>query len=179
MASDMRYYETFYGIHSNTDKLDFGSGVFNQHNKQLVKEYINEGCSTTDTSLADEEYKFLYPHHIKKVYFIEGVITGHITIAATADSTAVPEYRVTVCKVDSAGNEDELFSTGWKDPGITLNDEEEVVLNFSIDAWEKEKLGEYERIYLKVQTIPESNAVLWHSNDAQWEDVMITIPFKL
>lgn len=178
-ASDMRYYETFYGIHSNTNKLTFGSGAFANHNKKLVKNYISDGCSTTETSICDETYKFLYPHHIKKVYFIEGVIRGHITVAAIANGVTVPQYRITVCKVDTSGNEDELFSTGWKDPEITLNDEEEVVLDFEIDAWQKAKLDEYERIYLKVETEVESDISLWHSNDAQWEDIKVEIPFKL
>jgi len=77
----------------------------------------------------------------------------------------------------------ELFSTGWKtvDDTLTYEDEigEERVYYFEIDAWEKETLTEFERLYVKVEVTADADTVLMNSNDADWEDVKITIPFML
>ena len=202
-ADDMRMYETFYGIYVDDWVEDFGS--FANHHKLLVKEYINEGCSTASSSTASETHKFLYPHHIKKIYFIEGVIDGQVTFASSGATVFLCAYRVTVGKVHEDTTEDELFTTGW----VTVNDTlgwdatyfipssiasivGEVVYPFWIDAWEKEKLDEHERIYVQVESVCSDNnsfvsclaasctsMVLWHSNDATWEDLKITIPFKM
>lgn len=183
-ANDFRMYETFYGVHLVDWEVNYPS--FANHHKILTTDYYSEGCSEVTSSVANDTYKFIYPHHIKKIYFIEGVIKGHITLAASGNNVTFDDYRVTVCKVDDAGNENELFSTGW----ITINSGElswnavysvgdEIVLPFEIDAWEKEKLDENDRIYVKVQTDSQVNGVLWHSNDATWEDLKITIPFIL
>jgi len=182
----MRFYQTFYGIHVNDWEETFGSFV--DHHKLLVKDYISEGCDTTEASTVSlTTHKFLYPQHIKKIYFIEGVIEGHITLAASSCSTTLSNYRVTVCKVHEDTTETELFTTGW----ITISDVlawdaiynvgDEMVYPFWIDAWEKEKLIEYERIYLKVEvnTTGDSCCSLYHSNDATWEDVKVTLPLKM
>lgn len=184
-GDDLRYYETFYGIHTNDWAETFGS--FANHHKLLVKEYISDGCDTTEasgTSLATHE--FLYPHHLKKTYFIEGVVTGHITLVASACSTSVCSFRVTVCKMHEDNTPTELFTTGW----VTVNDTlgwdavysvgDETVYPFWIDAWEKEKLTEFERIYIKIEvTTTDSCCSLYHSNDSTWEDIRITIPFVM
>jgi len=193
---DMRYYETFYGIHVNDWSETFGA--FANHHKVLVKNYISEGCDTNDWSTASDTYKFLYPHHIKKTYFIEGVIDGHITFESSSCSAYLCAYRVTVCKVHEDTTETELFTTGWKTICDTLgwdatygvpDDTGSIVYPFSIDAWQKVKLTEFERIYLKVESTCSltdscvsctaaacSNVSLWHSNDATWEDIKVTIP---
>lgn len=183
MADDMRYYETFYGVHINDFPVNFGA--FNNHRKLLVKDYVSEGCSTTETSAASATNEFLYPQHIKKTYFIEGVIVGHITLAASSCTSTVTSYRVTLCKVHENTNTDELFSTGW----ITVNDilawdagysiGDEMVYPFWIDAWQYEKITEKERLYLKVETNSNNCTVLWHSNDATWEDIKIEIPLRM
>lgn len=180
----MRYYETFYAINTDDWIEDFSTAFVDNH-EILVKEYINEACSTVTSSTATTTHKFLYPHHIKKTYFIEGVIKGHITLAASSCTSTVTSYRVSVCKVHEDAVETELFTTGW----VTVNDTlawdavysigDEMVYPFWIDAWEKEELGEFDRIYLKVQTSSNNCTVLWHSNDATWEDVKIEIPFKM
>jgi len=181
MADDMRMYETFYGVHLVDWEVNYPS--FTNHHKILTTEYYSEGCSEVITSVTNETYKFIYPHHLKKTYFIEGVIKGHITLAATSSaSVTFADYRVSVCKVDDAGDENELFSTGWVtiySGELSCESEEEIVLPFEIDAWDKEKLDENDRIYVKVQTDSQANGVLWHSNDATWEDLKITIPFIL
>ena len=183
-GDDLRYYETFFGV--CVDDWAESFGAFINHHKLLVKEYISDGCSTTEASNASITSEFLYPQHIKKTYFIEGVITGQITVVASSCSCTMNSYRVTVCKVHEDTTKTELFTTGW----ITVNDTlgwdavysvgDEMVYPFWIDAWEKEKLGEYERIYVKVEASTcslNSCCSLYHSNDSTWEDLKITIPF--
>lgn len=183
MATDMRYYETFYAI--NTDDWGWNFGSFADHKKVLIKEYINEGCLCTETSVATAVNEFLYPHHIKKKYFIEGVIDGHITIAASSATSTVTSYRVTVCKINQDSTKTELFTTGWKTVDVELEWDsdysigEERVFPFSIDAWENEELGEFDRMYVKIEVSGDNTCVLWHSNDSTWEDVKITIPLRL
>lgn len=184
-GEDMRYYETFYGVY--TDHWDFSYGNYSNHHYLLIKEYISEGCLTTDSSTASDGdiNTFVYQNHIKRKYFIEGVIEGHVTLAASSATSTVTSYRVTVGKANADGTDTDLFSTGW----VTVNDTleydstynigSERVYWFQIDAWQKEELGEYDRIYVKVETDADSNCVLWHSNDATWEDVKITIPFVM
>jgi hypothetical protein len=182
-SEDMRYYETFYGIHTNDWDVNFA--IFSSHNKLLIKDYISEAAACTETSqCTDTDLKFLYPQHIKKVYFIEGVIVGHITVGASGATSHITNYRVTVCKI--SGSEDtELFSTGWKTVNLdlvwdsTYSVGDERVLPFWIDAWEYEKLDENERIYIKIEFTADNNAVLWHSNDATWEDLKIEIPLRM
>lgn len=182
-GDDMRYYETFYGIHTDDWSWDFGT--FTSHPKVLVKEYINEACSTTNTSTATDTNEFLYPHHIKKEYFIEGVIEGHITVASSTATSTVTSYRVTVGKVNQETGKETLYSTGWVtvDDSIEWNSTysigKENVYPFWIDAWEKERLTEYDRIFIRVEVNGDNNCVLWHSNDSTWEDIKITIPLRL
>ena len=201
--SDMRMYETFYGIYKDDWEETFGS--FSDHHYVLVKEYINEGCSCTETSTASTTHKFLYPSHIKKTYFIEGVIDGHVTFASSTTTAYICSYRVTVCKVHEDTTETELFTTGWitvedtlgwnagyNIPSVIEGEEGDVVYPFEIDAWEKEKLDEFERLYLKVESTCSAdsnfiscteascnNVILWHANDATWTDIKIKIPFLL
>ena len=194
MSNDMRYYETFYGIHTDDWTVDFGT--FSNHHKILVKEYISDGANCTETSTASATNKFLYPHHIAKTYFIEGVIEGHITFAASGSTAYLCKYRVTLGKMNLDNTDTELFTTGWVTVDKTLDWDsthsigEEAVLPFWIDAWEYEKLDENERLYIKVESTCSDNSsfvtcstsqctnlVLYHSNDATWEDLKITIPF--
>jgi len=183
MASDMRYYETFYAI--NTDDWGWTFGSFSDHNKVLVKDYINEGCVCAETSTATDTNEFIYPHHIKKKYFIEGVIEGHITIAASTATSTVTSYRVSVCKINQDSTKTELFTTGWKTVDTelawdsTYSIGEERVYPFSIDAWEYATLDEYDRIYLKIEVSGSNTCVLWHSNDGTWEDVKLELPLRL
>jgi len=186
-ADDMRYYETYYAIH--TDDWDNTFGSFTDSNKLLVKDYINSGCSFTDTSTASDVNKFLYPHHIKKVYFIEGVIEGQITFAASTATSTVSQYRVTVSKTEdgnsTTADDIELFTTGWIVPAVTLTWDstysigEERVFPFWMDAWEAEKLVGTDRLYLKVETKGTNTLVLYHSNDSTWNDIKITIPLRM
>ena len=185
MASDTRYYETFYGIYVDDWEESFG-GYFTNHHKLLVKEYLSDGCSTTDDSAATNVQEFLYPQHIAKTYFIEGVIKGHITLAASLATATITKYRVDIYKVHAtSGATSQLFTTNW----VTVNDTlewdntynigEEMVYPFWIDAWEYEELSEEERIFVRIEVDCDNDTVIWHSNDSTWEDIKIEIPFML
>jgi len=189
MAGDsMRYYETFYGVHIDDWEENFGGyfGATVTGHKLLVKEYISDGCSTTTSSSATDVIEFLYPQHIAKTYFIEGVISGHITLAAFKSTTSITSYEVSVYKIhEISGDRTLLFRTGQ----IVVNDTltwdavylvgDEMVYPFWIDAWEYKELNELERIYLKIEVVSDNNAVVWHSNDSTWEDIKITIPLVM
>ena len=179
---DMRYYETFYAIHNDDWKVNFAT--FSDHHKLLTKEYINEGCSTTDHSTATDIHEFIYPHHIKKTYFIEGVIYGQITLAAYGDESTITSYKVSLLKIHENNTITPLFDTGWVTVSDTLAWDaeysigEEMVYPFWIDAWNKAELNEKEKIFLRVEVNCDNDTVLWHSNNAAWEDIRIEIPFK-
>ena len=194
-GDSMRMYETFYGIHTNDWSVNFGT--FSNHHKLLVKDYISDGTDCEDASTAsDSPHSFLYPHHIKKTYFIEGVIEGHVTFGSDNTTAYLCAYRVSVCKINENATDNELFTTGWVTVDKTLawnstySVGDEIVLPFWIDAWNKAELSEKDRIYVKVESTC-SNSVncidcagssctninLWHSNDSTWEDLKITIPF--
>lgn len=180
---DMRFYETFYAVHNNHQEINFGT--FAGHHKLLVKNYINEACLTTDYSSATLVSEFIYSHHIKKTYFIEGTIKGQITLAAQSDDSTVTSYKISLWKIHENNEKNELFTTGW----VTVDDAliwdatydigEDRVYAFEIDAWEKEELSDKERFFLKVEVNCNAYTVLWHSNSATWEDIKIEIPFKL
>jgi hypothetical protein len=184
--NDMRYYETFYGIHTNHWSFSFGD--FTNWHKLLVQDYISEDCLTEETSEATLDTNiFVYQNHMKKTYFIEGVITGQITCAASGATCLIESFQVTVGKIHASGLRTDLFASGWQVVNDTLAWDgeygigEERVYWFQIDAWEKEKLDEYERIYVKIE-VQLDDAVypsceLWHSNDSKWEDIKIEIPF--
>ena len=81
--------------------------------------------------------------------------------------------------------DEELYTTGW----VTVNDSlawnstysigSEMVYAFWIDAWEKSKLGEFDRIYVNVEINADDNAVIWHSNDSTYNDIFIDVPLRL
>lgn len=180
---DNRTYRMFFGIYTND--WDFSFPAFPNHRYLLVDDYISDGCDTLDSSEASITHVFIYPHHIKKTYFMEGVASGHITLVANGCTSVVTSYKVTVCKVHEDTSETELATTGWKtvsdtlawDAGLSIGDER--VYPFWIDIWEKKELSEYERIYVKVEVVCNSCTHLMHSNDATWEDLKIDIPLRL
>lgn len=180
-ADDMRDYITFFGIETND--WDFTFGSFSNHNKLLKREYISDAADCQATSTASDKNEFVYQHHLKKTYFIEGVISGHVTFASSGATSHITEYRVTVGKINEDSTKSELFTTGW----ITVDDDlswnstysigQERVYPFEIDAWEKEKITEYDRIYVKVESNSDANCVLWHDNNQTFEDLKVEIPF--
>jgi hypothetical protein len=182
-GDDMRQHLVLYGMDYDDWNINFGT--FSGHTKILDEEYISDAASTTETSPANDTNMFIFPFHIKKKYFIEGTIKGHITVASTSATSTVTSYRVSLCSINEDTTDNELFSTGW----VTVNDTlawdstysvgEEIVYTFWIDAWEYATLGEYDRLYLKVEMDCDNYAVLWHSNDSTYNDIYIDIPLRM
>lgn len=182
-ADDQREHIMFYGIYEDDWYTDFGG--FSNHHYSLNRDYISEGCSTTESSLASTTHKFVYPHHIKKTYFIEGVIEGEICLAANGDDAIISSYRITICKMNINMLDNELKTTGW----VTVNDTliwdaihsigEEMVYHFRIDVFDKQKLSDEECLYLKIEVDCNEYAYLMHSNDKSWTDLWVDIPFML
>jgi len=190
-VDDERYYITFYGYETTDWPMTFGA--FSNHTKVLETDYASEAATSVDTSNATATNEFLYPHHIKRKYFIEGTAKGQVTFAASGCTATIEKYRVSICKVNNITNtKDVLYTTGWVNVSYELawyaayNSGEEKVFPFKINCWEHQELGEFDRIFLRVETdtstCTESSCscmVLWHSNDSNYEDVKIEIPFRL
>lgn len=182
-GDDMRQHLVLYGFDYNDWTTKFGS--FASHHKLLDEQYISDAASTVETSPASDTNMFLFPFHIKKKYFIEGTITGHITVASSTATSTVTSYRVSLCRMNEDTTDEELFSTGW----VTVDDTlawdstysvgEEAVYEFWMAAWDYATLGEFDRLYLKVEADCDNNAVLWHSNDSTYNDIYIDIPLRL
>jgi len=184
--SDNIYHITFYGIVPDHWTVTFGS--FADHSYILVEDYLSDGIDSTPSSWATigEPLKFIYPQHLKKTYFIEGVAQGQLTYTSSGSDGYVKAYRVTICKVNTDTTETELFSTGWVTVNKTIDWDssnsigDEIVFPFWIDCWEHAKLEENDRIYVKIETDTDGNSYtkIYHSNDANWEDFKIDIPFR-
>ena len=189
MSSDLPMYETLYGIYVSHIKWSYGAGVFSDTQYMLTKEYLNEGCLTSDYSLMvagiANTFRFLYPHWIKKQYYIEGVVEGHISLACLNGSDEVIDFEVKLCKVDSLGNITELGTTGTQtinhelswDAGLGVGDE--IVIPFSFEITPEVKMLDGDRIFIELVITPDDDyLILYHSNDATWEDVKMVIPFR-
>lgn len=182
-ANDQREIIDFYGYYTYDWQESFGQ--FANHKFLLDIDYVSDGCSTSDSSEASITHEFLYNQHIKKTYYIEGVVRGHICLVASGCTSTVTSYRVTICKMHEDNTSSELATTGWVtvndtlswDAGLSLG--AEMVYPFRIDVWEEKKLTDKERIFLRIQVNCDSCTHLMHSNDATWEDVWISIPFRL
>lgn len=183
--TDMRYHRKFFGISIDDWQHTFGS--FSNTHYILVDDYISEGCVTTDSSEASIAHSFLYPHHIKTIYYIEGTIEGEITLAASDATSTVTSYRITVCKTFKGASEpdEELKSTGWITVDNTLAWDatygigEEKVYHYWIEIWDEQKITEKQRLYLKIEVNCDQYTHLMHSNAATWQDVWIDIPFRM
>ena len=180
---DERQFIKFYGIEYTDWAEDFGA--FSNHTTLLVRDYISDACDTVESSTATDTHKFLYPFHIKKIYFVEGRIEGEICVAASTATSTCTQYRATLCKVHNDTTETELATTGWRTAGDTLGWDaaysvgDEMVYHFYIDCYEKQTITEEERLYFKVEVQGSNTLVLLHSNDPTWTDVWLKVPFRL
>ena len=178
-----RQHIIFYGFYTDDWSSSFGS--FSNEHYLLHREYISDGVSITEAAEASNTLKFIYPDHIKKTYYLEGTVTGNIVLAASGATSTVSDYRVTICKVHSDTTETELVTTGWRtvndtlawDSGLGVG--EEMVYWFSIDVWNEQKVTDNERLYVKVECNCNQYTYLMHSNDPQWKDLYVDIPFRL
>lgn len=131
---------------------------------------------------------FLFPHHIKKQYYIEGVIEGEITCACNGGNTTVSDYQILVYKTNGDdGTTSLLVTSDW----IVVNDAlawdavnsigDEITYNYKIEAWDDVyELFTEDRIFVRIWVrFNNNNGVLMHANDSEWHDVWINIPFRL
>jgi hypothetical protein len=182
-VSDNRQHRIFYGIYLYDWYENFGT--FSNHHYLLVDEYKNEAVSSLEMSEASVAHEFLYAHHIKKDYWIEGVVEGQITLASSACTSTVTNYRVTICKMNTDNTSTELATTGWRTVNDTLAWDvglgvgEEMVYPFFIGVWNAKELTENDRIYIKVEVTCNSCTSLMHSNDPSWNDLKVDIPLRL
>ena len=192
-ADDARVYYNFYGIKTDDWKITWSGAI----NKQflLVRDYLNEDISaTTATSWSKAGVLFVYPHNIKKKYYVEGVIEGQFTLSSEDAQSWCSNYIVDVLKINEAGTETVIASTG----SIAINDsfpyvvagsiDTEIVYPFFIDVFATPvPIGENERLGFKIRwdaietgdDESTTSAKLLHDNDSTFEDVKSKIPFKL
>ena len=191
MGQDTRAYYTFYGI--NTDDWDITYGTLTDNNYILVKDYVSDAASVASSSAwSSSGYIFLYPHHIKKKYFLEGVVEGQITFTSEsgANTSFVSDYRVSILKISSEAIETTLATTGV----VAVNSEfpydsewhtgTDIVYPFWIDVYtEPKEITQNERIAVKVEwdtnNSSSTTAYLMHDNDSTYEDLKIIIPLLL
>ena len=184
-ADDQREYIEFFAIYPDDTDVSFGTFV-NTH-KILVREYLDEGCNFTDELDANETHDFLYPHHIKKIYFIEGVIKGQVTYCCNGGDGYVHSYRVSIYKMSKFNTPTELSTTNWKTVDLSLSWDgmlgvgEEIPIPFYIDQWEEQEVGENERLYLKVETDTDGHpwTRLVVANDPSYNTTYVEIPFRM
>ena len=184
MGNTDRQFIDFFGIHLYDWIETFGS--FANTHYFMTREYESEGCSWLDSSEASVTHNFLYPFDIERVYYLEGTATGQITLVAVDGEATITDYRVTICKTyeGMSSPDEELQSTGWRVVDDTLAWDavhsvgEEIVYPFRIHISPEKEVSEHERLYLKIEVRCNAFTHLMHTNDAKWEDVFISIPFK-
>jgi len=195
-TEDQRDFITFYGIKLNDWTVTFGR--FTLHEEILTMEYIHIDCDTSDYTQASScsigycvTLDFLFPHHIKKQYYIEGVLEGEFTVACNGGNSHVTDYRISIWKTNSDTTYERLAVTylaasEW----ITVNDAltwdagnsigQERVYHWFIDCWTAQELKENDRIFLRIEIRGSNNFLyLMHANDPDWTDVWAKIPFRL
>ena len=186
-ADDNREYRTFYGIYTTHWFENFGT--FANQKYLLVNEYMSDGCKTIDSSEASVTHDFLYPSHIKKTYFIEGRVEGNITLASSECTAHATDYTVEVWKMNEDNTPTLLATTGarvidwdfgWDAVhGVPDPDTGDIVFPFFIDVSQEKELGELDRLFIRVKVTCDSCCHLMHTNDANWEDLKVDIPFRL
>jgi len=196
-VEDQRDFIIFYGIKYNDWKSTFGK--FINHAEILTVDYIHIDCDcaeyTQATSCTNSKYcvtaEFLFPHHIKKQYYIEGVLEGEFTVACKNGDSQIDDYRISVWKTNTDTTFKRLAVTYLSgSEWVSLNDSltwdagnsigEEKVYHWFIDCWDAQELKEEDRIYLQIEIRGTNNKLyLMHANDPDWTDVWVKIPFRL
>lgn len=183
MVSDMRDYYKFYGVFTDDWITTFGGNTFNRH---LVKEYVADGCScTTSSAWVSGGREFIYPHNIKKKYFLEGVIQGEILFEDWISSKCT-DFRVTVFKLNADTNKTDLATTGVISIADSYTAYGGIFYHWWIDLTEAKELSEDDRIGLRVEwnvahtSTPTAHLV--HDNDSSTStglNLWVELPFLL
>ena len=179
--SDMREYYKFYGIYLDDWTSTFGGQTFQRH---LVRDWIDRAESEPSSTWVLAGRTFLFPHHIKKKYFLEGVIEGEITFGATAKSW-VSNYRVTLFKLNADTVETDLATTGLIIPSnVTITAGDSLSYHYWIDTFNAKEIGEYDRLGVKVEwninsAKSGSTANIYHDYVSSEYDLWIDVPLIL
>lgn len=184
MGDTDRQFITFYGLCLDDWTETFGT--FANTHYFILKEYKNKDVAYTEYSSATLVHNFLFPFDLERIYYLEGTAEGQITVAAQDGESVVTEYKVSIYKTyqGAALPDYEMATTGWRpvnavlawDVGYAVGQER--VLPFFIHISPEEVVTEHERLFIRVEVHCNEFTVLWHSNDATWEDLFIDIPFK-
>lgn len=180
--SDLRDYIKFYGIWLDDWETTWGAVTFERF---LLREWTENAESEASSTWIAEGRSFLYPHHLTKKYFLEGVVEGEISFGATAASH-VSNYEVTVFKINTDTTSTDLVTTGVITPtNNTIGALGVITYHFWIDAYNAKELGEYDRIGVRVEwntggAASGATAKLYHDYDATYGyDLWIDLPFIL
>jgi|GEM_PF-2860492 len=189
MGDELPYYETFYGVKIDDWNWDYGAGYFSNTHYALTKEYYSEGVESDDTtSLVTDSntIRFLFSHWIKRKYYIEGTAIGQFTLSCDGGNSEVSNYEIRLMKIDNLGNVTELGTTDVVVPVNTiftwdggLNVGTEIVYPFEIEISPEQEMLNNDRLFVElIIVMKDANGILYHSNDATWEDFKIQIPFR-
>lgn len=181
---DQRYYEILYGFYPVYWSINFGT--FAAHHYILDTAYIDIGCDTVDSSIANVTHRFIYPQYTKKIYFVEGTIKGQLVFEAVGGATVLTSYRVTLCKMGIDGTISDIATTGTITVGKTLAYTgapyyigDAVVLPFWIDCSVEKKVEDEERLFLEIEAVCSNNFChLLHGNDPSHIDLKVEIPIR-
>jgi len=184
MSTNDRQYLKFYGV--SLDDWTETFGTFSNTHKLMLREYRSDAVSYDDSSEASLTNSFLYPFDIERKYYLEGTAEGEFTLAASGCTSTVTSYRVTICKTykSAAVPDAELATTQWRTVNFELSWDavnsigQERVMPFYIHVSPEQQLTEGQRLYLKIEVNCNSCTRLMHTNDPEWTDIWIDIPFK-
>ena len=184
MASDMRDYIKLYGIYLEDWSSLWAGKTYNYH---LLREWVSSAtiASKVSTVWTASGCSFIFPHHIKKTYFLEGVVEGEITFAGASAATDVTNYRVSIFKRNEDTTETNLCTTGVRtltNHAIAADDIGRY--HFWIDAYEAKELSDYDRLGLRVEWnvngIAGPTAALYHDYLDGWGyDIWVDVPLIL
>jgi hypothetical protein len=127
----------------------------------------------------------MYPHWIKKQYYVEGVVEGQFCVSCNAASDTIETYTIRLMRVDDANTTSVIGTTGIKtlnyaltwDGSLSVGDE--LVVPFFIEITPEQKMLDKERMYIEITIVSTSHhTILYHSNDATWQDIKIAIPLR-
>jgi hypothetical protein len=188
-GDDLPFYETLYGMKVQDWFWSYGSGIFFESHYVMKKEYVNEGCITDDyTTLTSGEnnIRLIYPYWIKRKYYIEGIAYGQITLSCYGDDSDLVSYKINLKKVDSDGKVTPLGTTDTVTPVNTiftwdggLSVGTEIVYYYEIDVSPEKEILNDDRLFIEIVIVTSNEyMILYHSNDATWEDLKINIPFR-
>jgi len=190
-TGDMRQYETFYGICLWDWSTSWG-GISNT-SYHLIKNYLSDAVKSVPSTQwiynGGDYVQFLYPHRVKKKYWIEGVIEGQITFMSDPTLVSfVSSFDVILQKIHTDTTESDLASTGSTSIKRRYAVGDEEVYHYWIDVNTPQEVGENEYLAIKVRWnfggekyTAESSTTAWlyHDNDSTYEDLKMTIPLAL